>query len=454
MKTFFFTPESPRSLALVRIGVGLLFLYEFGVRWPYSVELYSSDGLPMPFFPGTLLEPAALGWLPTSALHAALLFALLAVTIGWYTTPSLLIACLISTWLGLLDGPGTFNKYSVIGLHLMMLLSVSRCGWAWSVDALVDRRTSCHLAAAWPRRLIQLFLCNVYLGAAITKLRMAHFMTGDLVEFSLLDNHWGCTAFGLWLFEHRELLGPASVATLVFEFSFPVLVWIPRLRWMLLACAAAFHVTIGMALHLGIFSPLMLVSLLAFVNDSDLSRLRILPTPDSSTTDDGRWRRRSLLIYVTLFCLWLVAALVYRQYQESYKGRDSIELATADGNVVETMLLEQKPAYEDYFHRFEIGSRINGFRTSGETQQFQSGMTVHGLARLADNHPSLDLDWLLIAADGREAARLSKTLDASFAYATAGFELTEELPPGQYRIILMADGYEVARKSFQLEPRH
>lgn len=455
MTSFFFGKESPRPLALVRIGLGLIFLYDFGVRWPYLIELYSSDGLPMPFFPGTTLEPPALGWLPTTAIYVVLLFSLLAVTMGWRTRLSLLVACFLATWLGLLDGPGTFKKYSVIGLHLMLLLGVSRCGCVWSIDSFVNRHMQADRSAttAWPRRLIQLFLCNVYLSAVITKLQMPHFTTGDLVEFSLLDEHWGCTPLGLWLFEHRALLGPASIATLVFEFSFPFLVWVPRLRLVCLGFAATFHITIGFALQLGIFSPLMLVALLAFLNDDDISRLRILPMRIPAPLTSEAWGKRSVLFYALCLCVCVVVALARGRSDKLHHQRDMRRLAVADPYVVESMLLEQKPPYEDYFHRFEIGSHIAGFRTSGENQRFQPGMTVHGLARLIDNHPELDLDWLLIASDGREVGRISKTLQPSYAYATAGFELTEQLPPEQYRIILMANGYEVARKPFKLEPR-
>ena len=51
MKAFFFAPESPRPLALMRIVLGLVLIVEAGVRWPSAIELYSTAGLPMPPFP-------------------------------------------------------------------------------------------------------------------------------------------------------------------------------------------------------------------------------------------------------------------------------------------------------------------------------------------------------------------------------------------------------------------
>ena len=125
MRNFFFACESPRPLAAMRIGLGVVLFFYFAARWPYSVELYSSAGSPMPLFPDTLPWIAAAEATWTILLSSLLLFALAAVACGWQTRLSLAMALILSTWLGLLDGVGTFKKYSVIGLHLMLLLSFS-----------------------------------------------------------------------------------------------------------------------------------------------------------------------------------------------------------------------------------------------------------------------------------------------------------------------------------------
>src|SRR5207302_1899068 len=100
-----------------------------------------------------------------------------------------------------LDLPVTFGKQSVIALHLVLLLAFSGCGAAWSIDSLSDcsRSIRCPLSLAAPRRLIQILVCCVYLGAAITKLKTPSFANGDLLTFSLLDDHWGSGWLGLWL---------------------------------------------------------------------------------------------------------------------------------------------------------------------------------------------------------------------------------------------------------------
>ena len=47
-------------------------------------------------------------------------------------------------------------------------------------------------------------------------------------------------------------------------------------------------------------------------------------------------------------------------------------------------------------------------------------------------------------------ARFSHRLEAAFSYAIDGFELTQELTAGPYRIILQVNGYEIAQRRFDL----
>jgi hypothetical protein len=42
VKSFFFAPESPRLLALVRIALGLVLLGNSLLHWLYAIELYST----------------------------------------------------------------------------------------------------------------------------------------------------------------------------------------------------------------------------------------------------------------------------------------------------------------------------------------------------------------------------------------------------------------------------
>ena len=59
-----------------------------------------------------------------------------------------------------------------------------------------------------------------------------------------------------------------SYFTLGFEIYFPVLVWIPRLRWTMVLCAVLLHTGIALCMGLVTFSLMMLVAVLSFIPGS------------------------------------------------------------------------------------------------------------------------------------------------------------------------------------------
>jgi hypothetical protein len=456
----------------MRMAVGLVFLYDAAVRWPYAVELYSKAGLPIPVFPaaafpGTYFEPAALAAVWTVALHSLLLFALLAVTLGWRTRLSLCVVLLLSIWLGLSDHAGTFKKYSVIGLHLLLLLSCTRCGSAWSIDALLHRgrRRSTLLSPAWPRRLMQVLVVSVYLGGAVTKIRQPDFANGDLLMFSLLDDHWGGGYAGRWLSTQPNLLILASMGTVLFEIAFPLLIWNCRLRRPMLCLAVLFHLLLAATMSLGIFSAVMLAALLAFVEERDIRRFSFSHRPGSAGHVPERLGRRaawaSPSLWLLAAALWTAAGVAIQHKTDAYgvfaAGAPDNRPVPIDASTVTDILASLTPAqerrYDDYFHRVAIGNRLSsdGTHALGADTTFRRGMTVYACARLIGNHPSMQIEWSLIRPDG-EQVQYAYRLDSATSHATVGFALSdpEQTPPGRYRLMLRADGFEVAVRSFDL----
>lgn len=478
-----FAPEGPRRMALIRILLALAMLAEAVPRWRYAVELYSSWGPAIPIFAGNLPEPTSVaeqdaparrperlrgfhapvpGPLLAVAIHTAMIFLLACVALGWQTRISLLLAAFCFVWIGLLDLPGTFAKHSVIALHALVLLSFSGCGNAWSIDSTCNASSpsACPLTPAWPRRLLQLLICSIYLGAALTKIRTPAFLSGDLLTFSLLDDQWGGGRFGQWLSMSPTVMRACSMMTILFEAFFPVLVWIPRLRLKILAGAFALHAVMGLALHLGTFSLIMFAILLVFLQEGDLSRAWVpgcggSQEPGLVTAFRGRGLRG--------LSAWLVAAVVIVaagvgvqwafDWYGAFGRRDAAAIAglkPIDPRQYMEMQAARRPAWEDYVHRVSLGNRTNNGEVYGPSERFKVGQRAYVLVQFILPHPELELEGLLLTPDGDEVARFSHQVAPGYSHSINGFELTDELPSGSYRIILQLEHEEFVQRTFEL----
>ncbi|MBW3539518.1 MAG: HTTM domain-containing protein [Planctomycetes bacterium] len=472
MNRFFFAPESPRLLAIVRIAAGAALLYDAARHWPHAVELYSRAGLPMPAFPDAGPVPPIPSMTMANVAQTLLLYVLAATMIGWWTRTSAALSFVLLGWLSLLDLPATLTKSTMIGLHALLLMSVSGAGRAWSLDSALDpqRRRRTLLAAAWPRRLMQVLVCSIYWGAAVTKIRLADFATGDLLEFSLLSDAWGGTRFGLWLSTQRPLVVAVSIATVWFELFFPVLIWFRRTRRWALAAAVVFHVALAATMRLGIFPYIMLAALAAFLEQRDLDQLRRLTLvpplkggPGGVARDDRQFSGStpphpplvrggtavwtSASAYVACAIAAAFAAISLAPEAPMAATLEWPELHAPDVDVV---LAEQKLNHADYLHRLELGSRLGYRQVFGPSERFAAGAVVYALARFALNDEPLDLDWILLAPDGREVARHSLRLSPALSYASVPFAIPADAPLGGYQLILQIAGVEAARRPFVL----
>lgn len=471
-----FARESPRTLAALRIVLGIIVLCEAAARWPFATELYSSVGPPMPVFVTGFQPPVPSPELAIAA-QTLLLLAAAGVLAGWQTRLSLVVAAVLLTWLGLLDSPGTFKKYSVIEVHLLVLMAWAQPGAVWSIDGWTRGRASAvPLAVRWPRRLIQVLICAVYLGAAATKIRLAEFASGDLLEFALLDDLWGGRTAGRWLAGHTTLLQAGAFATLAFEISFPSMVWIPRLRRPMLVVAVVFHLTLHMLLHLGMFSWVMLCGLIAFLDERDYcaiaSGLRTTLAGRNRISEAGRGpaegaavqpgmseatraSRPLASLVVFLLATGVVAAVAIGMHRmmdrvgsNSSDGR--AEFREVPDDELDDILASQLPAWSDVVRRLELGTRILNSHAVGDISRVIPGTKLHALVRFIRQRPAMTTTWIMTDDEGREIGRLTRPLPVDVTHATAEFELPDDTPAGRYRIILQLDGVDAARAQFDV----
>ncbi|QDT16102.1 HTTM domain-containing protein [Alienimonas californiensis] len=486
---FFFAEEVPYGAAAVRIALALPILHDAVKRWPHARELYSADGAPAALW-HTYGLPNVLPELPGGAavaLYSLYFFALVAALVGWKARTSCALAAAGCFYFGGLDATGTLNKYLVVATHLFVLLSLSRCGAVWSVDARLARRAAAargeawtpQRAPAWPRRLMQFLIGGVYFGAAFTKIHTPEFFNAEQMTYWMVTNVNGVHPLGPLLAVNPVLLQVGAYSTCLWEITFLMMAWRGwgRRIWLPLGCM--FHLMTTLSLGLFIF-PLVSVSAYgAFLNERDVAAFRqrwasLCETvqtrrPELARTLRSLWPPRLGLPAVPSSALrwgYLVAAPLVAvigmgaEYQlDPYgeRGADGpLPLKAIDPALVRSMTAPHRPPRPaDLLWDFDLGRQLIGGHLVGRSDEFDCTGAILAQAWLSPPHDDVVLECVLHHADGEGGAgpaitRQSGVLTREQARYTFIWALDECLMPGPYRMTLKIDGVPVADEFFTI----
>lgn len=282
-----FTPEPARNLAAARI------IFAAHALWVLmSRDLPAISALPPEFW----------AFVPRTALWRYLIFpghsrteeflqglavvALLGALTGFYPRLSCLVSGLLLYHLAPLETIiWTTNPYirgftiTVLGL---VTLSVSPCGDAFCLFGRrqVGSQTNSSWVYGWPLRLIQVFLCQVYLFSAYVKLSKSGlaWVTAEnihnwLLYISQVDQVSVYKSLGLWIADHPAICLLVAIGTIALELGFMAVIFWKGSRVWLIPLAALFHVGILFSMNL---TFLNLPQLLIFVDWGALSiRLKL-----------------------------------------------------------------------------------------------------------------------------------------------------------------------------------
>jgi predicted DCC family thiol-disulfide oxidoreductase YuxK len=291
---FFFTPADPTPLGLIRVLVGLLLLWSLGV---YGLDLRAylgSDGWADPEVVRHLMAERAPWswsfwlWVPDGLLRPVWLTCLgvLAVyTVGLWSRATAILAWVIAVSTARRVPVSLYGFDQIITTWAFYLAVCGASGQAVSLDRFLARRRLARAELArrrpdgrWsvpsggPRptisanlglRLIQLHLAFIYGFAGLAKLTGNAWWTGSALEMVLLTpefRHVDLT----WLIAYPLLLNFLTHASLFLELSYPVLVWVPILRPLVLLAMAGLHVGIDLTLGLTEFALAMIAANFAF----------------------------------------------------------------------------------------------------------------------------------------------------------------------------------------------
>ena len=280
-REFFFAREVPFGMALVRMSLPLVLLVDVVRRWSFAREIYSADGAPGPLatnfgYPGFLPEFSGSF---TVGLHTALALFLVTAAIGWCTRFSLIGSTVLFFYFCMLDCLSTGSKYTVIATHLLLLMSVSRCGDVWSVDAWLRRRARKDSpatplpdlrAAIWPQRLAQILFGMIYFGAAVTKMHTPEFFSGDQLIYWMMTYINNEHPLGDYMSQYPLFVSVSCFITFLWELTFIITIWNRRMRWYVLGIGTIFHVMTVFTLGLIVFPIVIMASYLVFLREADV----------------------------------------------------------------------------------------------------------------------------------------------------------------------------------------
>ncbi len=283
---FWFAPETALNLAAARV------IFAGHALWVLlSRDLAGMSALPPEFWaglaPGTrwryLLFPGhpefemVLQW----TARATLLLALL----GVHSRVCCLFSALLLYHLAPLESaiwmPAPYERGFTISV---LALTVLACGR--SDDALSLRRAGAAGPSweyGWPLKLVQLFLCNVYLASGVAKLVRAGLgwisaenLRGWLLVMNQLDQIVVFDRLGPWIAERPLLCLTLAAATVALDMGFVAVLFWRRARLVLVPAALAFHTGILLAMNIAFLN---VPQLLVFVDWSGLGR-RLRPAAD------------------------------------------------------------------------------------------------------------------------------------------------------------------------------
>lgn len=304
---FWFAPAMADTLAVLRIGTGLMLAYMHLIWW-MRIDAWMGatswlDRHTIAQFHSQEYKWSWLWWFDHPIgirVHQMVAIALsLMMAIGWKTRWSVPL----SWWMGLMVAhrmTGMLFGLDQIVILLAAYLSVGRSGDRWSIDS---RQSGGFLesepGSSWNRiatRLIQTHLCVIYLFGGLGKLRGGMWWDGSAAWYALASYEYQSLDL-TWLGRYPMMVSLATHATLFWELFYCALVWPRSTRPWVLSMAMAVHAGIAIALGMVTFGVMMMLANLAFIEPEVMRRIFrgvrrwLAPGPSDTATQSAQVRR-------------------------------------------------------------------------------------------------------------------------------------------------------------------
>lgn len=284
---FWFTPQDPLSLGVCRVLVGTMMLYSHLV-WGLNLEgFFGPDGWQsqeamQQFFSDDWL-PSLWWYVPVEhlrAVHLLFVVPLVMFALGLLTPVSSVLA-LVVTISNSNRAPLANYGMDQFLVMLALYLTIGGSGARFSVDAWWrrrgDRRLSRLRPAATSRarlatRLIQVHYCVIYFFAGISKLQGDAWWTGEAVWMAFANLEYQSIDM-TWLARYPWITQIATHGTVLWELSFPFVVWNRALRPFVLVLGVAMHAGIGLFMGMITFGLIAIFGYIAYVPPETMQRV-------------------------------------------------------------------------------------------------------------------------------------------------------------------------------------
>ncbi|WII72369.1 HTTM domain-containing protein [Bdellovibrio sp. 22V] len=280
---FFFKPAPVHTVALLRVALGIILLFNWISIWDNLEFFWGVDGvmsLKTAIKYGHSYRFNLFELLPNKEsvpvfLALLNLVGVVGMLFGFFTRTS--IAITLFTLLSFHNrNIFVLNSSDVVIRNFLFLLLLSRSGDWLSLDRWLLRLRG--LApeipedkAPWALRLMQLQICVIYIATVMFKLKGAAWVDGTAVYIATRLDEFVRVPLGL--LNHLAVIKFLTWSTLAVELSLGTLIWVRELRYWVLLAGVGLHLGIEITMNIPLFEWVMIATMISMVPAEDVKKV-------------------------------------------------------------------------------------------------------------------------------------------------------------------------------------
>jgi hypothetical protein len=155
------------------------------------------------------------------------------------------------------------DSFFRLGIFCLMVID---CGSKYSLDYLIGISSNKEFVNAWSLRLMQIFICSIYLFSSIYKLSDKYWINGDIIRNIISSETYGRRVF-FRLFDNIYISKLISRMIVIYQFFSPLLFLIDETRYFAIIFGIFMHIGISIFMKIGAFGQIPIFFLLTFYSD-------------------------------------------------------------------------------------------------------------------------------------------------------------------------------------------